>query len=426
VSAVRPGESGITLSLLSEPARELTSLLSDHATRHGVPGAALGVLRDGVVTTAVHGVADIRTGEPVTEDTRFAIGSLGKSLLATGLARLAADARLALDDPVVAHVPELASARWADDVTVRDLLANRSRLPLLDRHEFGPFPDEADRVLSRFAAELATGERTADFWSYTNAGWCLLGRVLETVSGRLWEDALRAEILTPLGLGQTTFVHEPLAEPRATGHRGSQAVEPWTPRCLAPAGSTLLSTVGDVLRFAEAHLSDDALGPLRETHAEVRIYAWLDAWCLGWARFDWPGGLVWGWDGLLPGYRAILRLDPERRGAVALLTNGDEGRALYRSRFAELTALPPLLLTPSVGAARDLQRFAGEYGWPDRRWTVAVAGDGLRLEGDGLALEAHPLAEGVFLVDAESADNPTVTFRDDVLYVMLWGLPRVR
>jgi CubicO group peptidase (beta-lactamase class C family) len=281
-------------------------------------------------------------------------------------------------------------------------------------------------VLSRFAAEVAAGERTSEFWSYSNAGWCLLGRVLETTTGRVWEDAMRAEVLTPLGLEQTTFVTAPVAEPRARGHRGSQPVEQWAPRWLAPAGSTVLSTVGDLLRLAEVHLADETLAPLRETHAEVRIYSWLDGWCLGWARFDWPDGHVWGWDGLLRGHRAILRLDPERRSAVVLLTNGDEGRALYRSLFAELTAMPPLRLLPSPGAAGDLAGFAGEYGWPDRRWTVSVAGDALLLEGDGETLEALPLEERVFLVDAEDPDNPTVTFSDDVLYVMVWGLPRIR
>jgi len=48
---------------------------------------------------------------------------------------------------------------------------------------------------------------------------------------------------------------------------------------------------------------------LRATHAPVRIHGWLDAWCLGWARFDWQGGPVWGWDGLISGSRAILFLE---------------------------------------------------------------------------------------------------------------------
>ena len=236
---------------------------------------------------------------------------------------------------------------------------------------------------------------------------------------------MRAEVLEPLRLEQTTFAHAPVAEPRARGHRGPVPADPWTPRFLGPAGSTLLSTVGDLLRLAEAHLVDHALAELRRAHAEIRIYSWLDAWCLGWARFDWPEGPVWGWDGLLPGYRAILRLFPERRNAIVLLTNSDRGRALYRSLFAELAGLPSLNLEPSPGAAIDLERFAGEYGWPDRRWSATVTGDSLLLEGDGRTTEAVFLGEGVFLVDADDPDDPTVTFHDDVLYMMLWGLPRL-
>jgi len=406
-------------------APELGSLLSEHAARHAVPGAVLGVLEDGELTIAAYGVADMATGERVTEDTRFAVGSLGKSLLATAIAQLAGAGRLALDDPVVEHIPELVGSRWATGVGLRDLLANRSRLPLLDRHEFGPFAGEDDAVLARFAAELASGGRTAPFWSYTNAGWCLVGRALETASGLTWEDAMRDVVLEPLGLRQTTFANVPVAEPRARGHRAAEPGAPWAPRFLAPAGSTLFSTAGDLLRFAEVHLADERLAHLRELHANVRIHSWLDAWCLGWAQFEWPAGPVWGWDGLLPGYRAILRILPEHGRAIALLTNDDRGRALYRSLFAELTAMPPLSLDPSPGAATDLESFAGEYGWPDRRWSVSVSGDFLVLEGDGHTVEALPISERVFLVDADDPDNPTVTFQDGVLYVMLWGLPRL-
>ena len=48
------------------------------------------------------------------------------------------------------------------------------------------------------------------------------------------------------------------------------------------------------------------------------------------------------------------------------------------------------------------------------------------LEGDGRTVEAVPIDERVFLVDADDPDNPTVTFDDDVLYSMIWALPRLR
>jgi CubicO group peptidase (beta-lactamase class C family) len=359
---------------------DLASLLGEHMSVHAVPGVAVGVLRDGAVTVAASGVADATTGAPVTADTRFAVGSLAKSMVATVIVRLAEAGRLSPDDPVTGHVPELRRSGWAKRATVRDLLANRSRLPLRAQLEFSAVQGEADDVLSRVAAEIARGAPTARFWSYTNAGRCLLGRVIETLTGRTWEEAMRAELFAPLAMEQTTFVNSRVAEPRAVGHRltahGPMPAESWTPRSHGPAGSTLLSTLGDLLRLARWHLEDPSLAVMRSAHAEVRIHGWLDGWCLGWARFDWDGGPVWGWDGLISGSRAILRLVPQQRGAVVLLTNASTGRALYRSLVPILMqawfgiGMPALRLTASPGAAGDLARFAGVYAWPDRRWEV--------------------------------------------------------
>ena len=116
---------------------DLTALLRQHAVRHLVPGAAIGVFREGAATAACYGAADVRTGEPVTSGTRFSVGSLTKSMVATVIAGLAEAGRLSLDDPVAAHVPELRASGWAGRATLRDLLANRSGLPLRAGLEFG-------------------------------------------------------------------------------------------------------------------------------------------------------------------------------------------------------------------------------------------------------------------------------------------------
>ena len=421
---------------------ELANLLREHASAHSVPGAAIGVLREGDLITAYSGIADLTSGEPVTAETRFAIGSLAKPMVATALARLAADGRLGLDDPAAAHVPELRSAGWGARVTVRDLLANRSRLPLRAELEFSGFGGDEDDALSRLAAEIATGRPTARIWSYTNVGWCLLGRAIETLTGLTWEDAMQASLLAPLAMDQTTFTTWPIAEPRASSYDitadGPMPVEPWAPRGLGPAGSTLLSTVNDLMRLAIAHLDDPSLAMMRVAQGDVRIHAWLDAWCLGWARFDWEGGPAWGWDGLIEGHRSILRILPERRGALVLLINGSSGRAMYRSLVADLMkewfgiGVPGLGLEPSHGAAGDLTRFVGTYAWPDRRVDVTATDGGLVIESEGGTIEALPIDAATFLVDADDPDVPTMTFgafddngRAGVLYQMLWGLPRV-
>ena len=138
---------------------DLTDLLRHHASRHSVPGAAIGILREGAVTTAYCGMADVTSGESVTAETQFSAGSLTKSMVATVIARLAEAGRLSLDDPVATHVPELRGSVWAEGATLRDLLANRSGLPLRLglEFDFDGRKAEDDGALSRFAADVAAG-----------------------------------------------------------------------------------------------------------------------------------------------------------------------------------------------------------------------------------------------------------------------------
>jgi hypothetical protein len=94
--------------------------------------------------------------------------------------------------------------------------------------------------------------------------------------------------------------------------------------------------------------------------------------------------------------------------------------------------VPPLRVDPVAGAAGDLSRFAGAYAWPDRRVDVAATADGLRITREDGEAAALPVDERTFVVDPADPDTPTVTFgafdtagRPQVLYEMLWGLPRV-
>jgi CubicO group peptidase (beta-lactamase class C family) len=423
---------------------DLAALLREHALRHSVPGAAIGVVREGVATTACYGAADITTGEPVTPGTRFSAGSLTKSMVATVIARLVEAGRLSLDDPVAAHVPELRASGWAGRATLRDLLANRSGLPLRAGLEFGfaDRKDQDDGALSRLVADAAAGGPAGDFWSYTNVGWCVAGRVIETAAGAAWEDAMQRYLFDRAGMSETGFVTGGARGRRAVGHEvtadGLVPAGPLTARAYGPAGTTAVTTVTDLLRFAALHLQDPSLAPLRAVHAEVPICGWLDSWCLGWARFGWEGGPVWGWDGLVNGERSVLRLVPGQQAAAVLVTNSSTGRAMYRSLFADLMpslygiSVPPLRLDAAADAAGTLSRFAGVYAWPDRQVDVTATANGLLISSEDGQSEALPLNERTFLSDPADPDNPTMTFgafdadgRPRVLYDMLWGLPRL-
>ena len=407
-----------------------------------VPGAALGVLGHGAPVTAHYGLADVRSATPVTPSTRFGIGSLAKSMVASALAVLEAEHQLSLDDPVAVSVPELRRCPWAETATLRDLMANRSPVPLRVALEFGfaEHDGDDDRALARLVEEIALEAPSGEHWSYANAGWCVLGRAIATVTGVAWEKGM-PRLLARAGLSETTWTTSAIAE-RAVGHEASPggpiAVEPLLCRAYSPAGATIASTLEDLLRYAAWHLADPVPAALRVVHADVSIHAWFDAWGLGLGRFDWDGVEVWGWDGVVNGQRSVLRLLPDRAGAVVILSNGSHGRALAASVLAQIVPsyfgidVATVRLDPSLDVPEQLTAYTGAYGWPDRRVDVTESVHGLLVTEDGIAKDATPLNRTTFLIDRDDPDTPTITFADfdragrpGVLYDMVWGLGRL-
>ena len=137
------------------------------------------MFRHGERVAAYCGVADVRTASPVTASTRFGIGSLTKSMVASALVVLCAEHQLSLDDRVAAHVPELRRCSWAENATLRDLLANRSPVPLRAALEFGfdEHDGDDDRALARLVEEIAGEAPSGEHGpTRTPAGACWVGR----------------------------------------------------------------------------------------------------------------------------------------------------------------------------------------------------------------------------------------------------------
>jgi CubicO group peptidase (beta-lactamase class C family) len=408
-----------------------TRRLGELATKHGVPGAQLGILRLGPggpatddLVTAATGVLHVGTGQPATADALFQIGSISK-IWTTMLALMLVDEdRLTLDTKVKDVLPDfrLADPVTEANVTIRHLMTHTSGIDGDLFFDTGRGDDCVARYVD-LLADVPSNHPLGATLSYCNAGFVLLGRVIEVIEGRTWDEVLRRRLIEPLGLTHTvTLPEEVLLHASALGHVGQgddlKPAPVWhLSRANGPAG-TISSTVADLLRFARLHLaggvtpdgarllSAELTRQMTEFQADFPDRGGLaDSWGLGWIRFAWSDGhRAFGHDGGTIGQSAFLRLLPEAGLAVALLTNGGHTRDLYQDLFDEVfSALAGVTMNqpprvPDPPPAVDITPFLGTYERAGYRMEVVADDAGARLKTTPTGLlaslespEEHPL-----------------------------------
>ncbi|MFE1959362.1 serine hydrolase domain-containing protein [Streptomyces sp. NPDC059479] len=378
--------------------------LPELLAEHQVPAASIAVYAHGEVIDRAAGVLNKNTGVEATADSVFQIGSITKVWTATLVMQLVDEGALDLDAPVRTYVTEfvLADEKAAAEITVRQLLCHVGGFEGDIFTDTGRGEDAVGKLVP-LLADMPQLFAPGEMFSYNNAAFCVLGRLVEVLRGKPYDECLGEYLIKPLGLTHTApSPYEAVMHRAAMGHLSSPAGDGprpapyWaTPRSNAPAGSMLAMQSRDLLTFARMHI-DGGLGPdgtrvlsaesalaMRRREVEVPDLGYIgSAWGLGWALYDWPGGAVVGHDGNTVGQSAFLRVVPEQDVAVALLTNGGDpiplftelaGRVLHELAGIEMPARP----TPgaeaagvqTVGAgttaagqpATEASRFVGTY-----------------------------------------------------------------
>jgi len=397
---------------------DLQARLDALLERHGIPGATLGVLDGDGVTVVASGTTNRNTGVEVTPDTLFQIGSITKVWTASLVMMLVDDGMLDLDVPVVTYLPELkvADPDVTARVTLRDLLSHRSGIGGDHILDTGRGDDTLERYVET-CADLGQEHELGATMSYCNSGYSIAGRVIEKVTGKSWDQVLRERLIAPLGLTHTnTLPEEAILFRAAVGHvkvPGSdeeQVTPMWVlPRSAGPAG-LINATAADLLTFTRLHLDDgrapdgaQLLSPasvkaMQEPQIEVPDrYTLGDRWGVGWILFDWDGHPGYGHDGSTLGQRAYLRVLPEARLAVCLLTNGGDAHAAFREICAEIATeragvtMPGWPTAPDVAPDLDLSVYEGTYGRLNNEVTIARDGDRLV----ATLRQSGPLAESL-------------------------------
>ncbi|MEU0084834.1 serine hydrolase domain-containing protein [Streptomyces sp. NPDC006274] len=294
-----------------------------------VPSFAAAVQRDGqLVWTGARTCVD---GHAPDADTQYRIGSITKPFTAVLVMRLRDEGLIDLEDALEKHLP----GTGAGEVTIAQLLGHSAGLraeapaPWWERTPGSTRPELSD-VLGDGTWLHPAGRRH----HYSNPGYTLLGSLVEAVRGVSWEEALRREILEPLGLSRTS------TQPQAP-HAGGWAVHPWADVMLpepaedlglmAPAGQ-LWSTAADLCRFAAFLATGNDLVLGTETVREMRTPSvppeageWNSAYGLGLQVIRSEGRTLVGHTGSLPGFLAGLWVSVEDGVAAVALANATSG-----------------------------------------------------------------------------------------------------
>lgn len=364
-----------------------------------VPAVSIGVYDDGEVRTAAFGEANREARWPATPDTLFQIGSISKVFTATAVMQLVDTWRIDLDYPVTRYLSDfrLSTAEATDALRVRHLLTHYTGFwgdDFTDRGANDDALQKAVAALSGVRQLTAPGEA----WSYCNAGFQVLGALLEKFHNKPAEDVIRDRVLKPLGLEDSTFnVTEAATRPLAVGYNTLTTDEPEIARpyaitrAMAPAGA-IIGTVGDLLKFAAFHMGGGKAGDRRVLspgaiaemqRQQVTAANMAPAWGLGWWIQDASGTKTIGHGGSTNGQRANLVVVPSRNLAIASLTNGSNGSAVNRAIERHLLAgfgIPRV--DPQEGHLPEaaLQRLAGRYHSPGGDITVGIDGGQLTID----------------------------------------------
>ncbi len=242
---------------------KLDALINDYVVNQQFMGSVLVAEKGKVVFAKGYGLADVEQNIPNSPDTRFMIGSITKEFTAMLVTQLVEQGKIKLDNTISDFLPDF-PREFGDKITVEMLLLHTSGLIFPEGIEKYYYASTKEEYLREYLTQLS--EEGLRFepgtgYGYSNAGYFILGLIIEKVTGRTYEDVFAEQILNPLGMSETGCDRNGLvianraksyAKLRDTYATWNEETNGYDPAVCGFAYGNIYSTVGDLFKFSQA------------------------------------------------------------------------------------------------------------------------------------------------------------------------------
>jgi CubicO group peptidase (beta-lactamase class C family) len=312
-----------------------------------VPGIAVCIVKgDSVVYSMTAGYADLAQRRPVTHETIFPVGSMGKSFTAFSLALLEHQGKLSLGNKVQQWLPwlDLKDPVMKQELTIADILSHRTGMETFAGDLLWTESVLSERELLTKWGHMQPAFPIRSRFGYCNLGYLAAGQIIEAATRQTWQQFTRQQILEPLGM-QHSFVlksdvqHYPDAASGYTLVNDTLLPIPAGTGVLQPFGG-MYSTAEDMARWVMMHANDGLVhqqavfptGPVWEVRHPYTILgkAYIPGgrrilmnYGLGWELFNYNNSEVFCHGGAYSGFLSMMGFLPEQKAGFVVLTNSD-------------------------------------------------------------------------------------------------------
>jgi CubicO group peptidase (beta-lactamase class C family) len=178
----------------SNAMRTLDRFIAGYCAAMNAPGLTLGLANaEGTIRAASYGYVDLAAKVPVSTSHLFEIGSISKSFVGLTILQLHDEQKVDLQAPIRTYLPWLSMETSYGEILVHHLLTHSSGMP-----------DDTPLIPSSPERRPRQALKPGSEFHYSNWGYDVLGRLIEAIDGRPWPAAVKARILKPVGMTDTS------------------------------------------------------------------------------------------------------------------------------------------------------------------------------------------------------------------------------